>query len=346
MRRLSIIARFASGAVLLAGALACVGVGTTGDELITFRAYASGPSDANGGQPCGATGGGTPLTLTALGGYQVTLTSATLQIGAVYLVEGAYNGGSANSECFELGTYCGEVPGGITEVNDGPGLNLLCPDPTEFSVFGNGTADVAGTGQIWLTGGQHTCTASDGGSPLCSASSPDVNALTDATPIVQVTGFVCPPTVTPCTATTNEALSFEATITISEDNRGRPSMPGLPGDNPICLQRIVQLGLVQPLNIHLFQGGNLYVRVDPRGWFDQVDFSLATCPLGVSSFCGPTPVCCGLEQVLPATESAPAVYQIPDTNGSTIGSELFGGVTTGTLPSGVSIYSLEFKASD
>jgi hypothetical protein len=340
-------------ALAAVSALACDSVETTGDDLITFKAYAAGPGDANGGQLCGPNGSGSPLTLVqpaAVGGYQVTITSAKLQIGAVYFDEGAYNGGSQNSSCFELGTYCGEVPGGVPEVNGSPGLDLLCPDPTEFSVIGNGTADVAGTGEVWLTGGQHMCarSAGEGGTgdadtPVCSASSPDINAMMDTTPIVELTGFACPPEVTPCTANAKGALNFEATVTISQVNRGVPaSNPALPGDDPICKQRIVE---EFDLNMPLFPNGTLYVRADPRGWFGEIDFRQnPPCPIGGTPTCGT--VCCGLQEVQAATANAPALYQILDTNASTIGSQLFGGILGGTLPSGSSVYSFEFTKSE
>ena len=151
--------------------LACVRAGQTGDAIVAFDAYAAGPAVANGGQLCGQNSP-KPLTFPAAHGFTVTLQQATMTIGAVYLIEGQYNGGSANTSCFENGTYCGEVPGAVGAGQSPLGLNLLCPDPTEFSVRGNGTADLAGVAEVWLTGGLHSCTATSGGSILAGSTAP------------------------------------------------------------------------------------------------------------------------------------------------------------------------------
>jgi hypothetical protein len=352
MRRRWALRSAVGGAALLLLVAACDSADTTGDELFTFRAYAAGPVDANGGQPCATPDGGapvssTPLTTTSLDGYQVTLTSAAIQIGAVYLNE-AYNN-SQNMSCIDNGTYCGEVPGGVPMVNFGPGINLLCPNPVEFSVFGNGTADVAGTGEIWLTGGQYTCTATaadgggaEAGTSICSPSSVTINSLTDTTPVVEIAGFACPPGVTPCSPKAKGALNFEATVTISQNNRGASTNPALPGDDPICMQRIIK---EYPLNLPLFPGGSLYVRADPRGWFGQISFGAnPPCPLGATPTCGA--FCCGMQEIQGPIGDAPAIYQFPDDNASTIGGELFGGIVGGTLPSGASVYSFAFTQSD
>jgi hypothetical protein len=369
--------------VLVAGGVACDSVETTGGQLITFKAYAAGPVDANGGQLCGPSGTGAPLTTVSgdVPPWQVTIETARLQIGAVYLIEGVYNGGSDNTMCVVSdGVYNGQVPGGITETATGePGLNLLCPDPTEFSVFGNGTSGLAGTAQIWLMGGQHTCMAGvDGGPQVCSPAIVDeYNQPTDNTAIVEVSGFACPPGVAPCASKSKGAMNFQTTVTISEANRGLPAMPALPGDYPICLRRIIQLA---PINVQLFQGGTLYVRADPRGWFGQVEFGAnppcTTQPTGPgtgdagageggmpdagvheagmggssdsgsASDTGCNAVCQGLQEVMPATGDTPAIYAIPDTDQSQIGNLFFGGIRGGTTPSGASVYSVDFTTSD
>jgi hypothetical protein len=360
--------------VLVAGVVACDAVETTGGELITFNAYAAGPADINGGQPCGVGDAGellngAPVTQTAsvydsftnkTYNYQVTLTSALFQIGAVYLIEGLYNNGSANSMCIvPSDIYIGQVPGGtpMMSVNGPPGINLLCPNPTEFTVVGNGTSGTAGTGQIWLTGGQHSCITEpeggtiEAGTTVCSATSPDINDMTDATPIVELAGYVCPPGVSPgdspqsgpdCTANTKGALNFTGSVTINEMNRMLTSMPGDPGDNPICIQRIID---ILSLDLPLYQGGNLYVRTDPRGWFGGVDFfHNPPCPMAGPSTCGEQ--CCGLQEIVQAIGDSPAIYQIPDTNASVIGQQLYNGIFAGSLPSGASIYSLTFTGGN
>jgi hypothetical protein len=374
--RLIVRSSVCGAVVLVVGVVACDAVETTGGDLITFDAYAAGPADINGGQPClvgdaGELVTGAPVAQTAsvydpttrqTYNYQVTLTSALFQIGAVYLIQGLYNNNSSNSMCIvPSDIYIGQVPGGIPmmSVYGPPGINLLCPNPTEFSIVGNGTSGTAGTAQIWLTGGQHSCIIEpeggtiEAGTTVCNASSPDINAMMDPTPIVQLTGYVCPPGVSPghsvqsgpsCSANSKGALNFTGAVTIQEANRGLSSMPADPGNNPICIQRIVD---ILSLDLPLYQGGNLYVRTDPRGWFGGVDFlNNAPCPIGAASgtVCGG--YCCGLQQVSEAMGEMPAMYQIPDAAASVIGNQLYNGIVGGTLPSGASIYSLTFTGGE
>ncbi len=343
------LARYAPALTAAAVLVACVTTGETGDSLVTFDAYASGPTLANGGQLCGKSAPA-PFTFSAPNGFTVTLTSASMTIGALYLVEGQYNGGSANSECIVNGVYSGQVPGAVGSGLSPLGLDVLCPDPTEFSVHGNGTADLSGVGQVWLTGGLHTCYDAEGGAE-CPAAGPDINATIDQTPIVQMQGVA-----------TNGAVTypFQATVTIQQANRGLTSMPGLPGDNPICSRRIVT---VTPIRVTPKQGGDLYLTVDPRGWFSAVDFTTPPCPLAAtgsgggdggtmtdgglgeeagSEAGGPAvnAVCNGLQQISGGGE--PALYEFPDTDSSTIGNQLYTGIVSGTVPSGASLFSFRF----
>jgi hypothetical protein len=296
MKRLLLGHLFALASVALASTVSCVGGGTTGDQLIRFTPYASGPPDAR-----------TPLLVEhAPNGFSVSLTSVSMRIGAVYLIEGAYNPGSQSTSCIEPGIYCAQVPGGVQ-------VNLLDPAPQEFSVFGNGTADLGQIGEIWLTGGTTT--------------SPDINAQIDPTPIVTLTGEA---TRGP------ESFSFQATVTISTNRVLPVNDPALPGLNPICKQRIIEFS---PIHVQLFQGGAMHVRVDPRGWFNEVDFSAPTC--GVDGPAGGG-ACNGLQLVTAARGTKPALYEIPDTNASAIGQALFTGIQTGVLPSGESAYSIDY----
>jgi hypothetical protein len=287
---------FAVTLAALALTWSCASVETTGDSLVRFTPYASGPTDATN-----------PLVVeNAMNGFQVSLTSVSMRIGAVYLIEGAYNPGSQNTSCIEPGIYCGQVPGGVQ-------VNLLDPEPQEFSVYGNGTADLGQIGEIWLTGG--------------TTMSPDINAETDTTPIVTMTGVATNGT---------ESYAFQSTVTIGTNRQVPVTNPALPGLNPICKQRILQFS---PIHVQLFQGGAMYVRVDPRGWFDEVDFSTPTCGTAGPANGG---VCDGLQLVTPAGGGKPALYEIPDTNASAIGQALFTGIQTGVLPSGASAYSIAF----
>jgi hypothetical protein len=296
MKRLLVSASLS--AVLAAAGLtsSCDAVETTGDSLVRFTPYAAGPTDVT-----------TPLLVDGVpNGFQVSLTSVSMRIGAVYLIEGAYNPGSQNTSCIEPGVYAAQVPGGVQ-------VNLLDPSPQEFSVYGNGTADLGQIGEIWLTGG--------------TTSSPDINAEIDPTPVLTMTGTASRP---------GESYAFQSTVTIST-NRAQPvTDPALPGLNPICKQRIIQFS---PIHVQLFQGGSMYVRVDPRGWFHEVDFTTPTC--GVD---GPTGggTCDGLQCVTVGSDGSCQLYEIPDTDDSAIGQALFTGIQTGVLASGASAYSIDF----
>ncbi|HEY3821028.1 MAG TPA: hypothetical protein VGL81_27880 [Polyangiaceae bacterium] len=117
---------------LLAG-LAAVGLscnGTTGDNLLTFSAYASGAAGAS--QPFEA------------GKFTIQLTAAKLHIGAVYFDEAPPGTGFDGPVCLASGIYAAQVPGPVD-------VDLLSTTPQEFAVYGNGTADTALSWQLWLT---------------------------------------------------------------------------------------------------------------------------------------------------------------------------------------------------
>jgi hypothetical protein len=129
-------------------------VGTTGGELVSFRAAAAGPADARNGEP---------LQFTTDGGWQVVLTKATLHIGALYLDQSIPVSGSQGTNCILPGTY-------VAQVTSGRDVDLLSPDPQIFPSEGEGTTfPPALVGQVWLTGG-------------------DINASVDATSILALVG--------------------------------------------------------------------------------------------------------------------------------------------------------------
>jgi hypothetical protein len=106
--------------------------GTTGDELITFPAYAAG-----------ARGAGQPFSVN---GYTIQLTMAQMYIGAVYVDEAPLSTGAESPICTNPGVYAAQVPGGVE-------VNLLSTAPQPFSVQGNGTADVGQSWELWLVDG-------------------------------------------------------------------------------------------------------------------------------------------------------------------------------------------------
>ncbi len=117
----------------LAVALGAVGLacnGTTGDDLLTFSAYASGVAGAS--QPFQA------------GNFTIQLTAAKMHIGAVYFDEAPPGTGFDGPVCTASGIYAAQVPGPVD-------VDLLSTAPQEFAVYGNGTADTALSWQLWLT---------------------------------------------------------------------------------------------------------------------------------------------------------------------------------------------------
>jgi hypothetical protein len=106
--------------------------GTTGNQLITFGAYAAG-----------APGASQPFTA---GGYTIRLTTAKMRIGAVYVDESPQSTGAQGPVCITPDVFAAQVPGGIE-------VDLLNDQPQIFSVYGQGTLDTGLSWQLWLTDG-------------------------------------------------------------------------------------------------------------------------------------------------------------------------------------------------
>ena len=252
--------------------------GTTGDQLITFPAFARGAPGASD-------------TFTA-NGWQIRLTYARMYIGALYVNESPPGSTFDQPVCVSTGVYAAQVPGGVA-------VNLLSTAPQPFTVEGNGSADLGLSWELWLTTG-------------------DVNAADNTGPglpnIVDLQGTATRPS-------DGAPFAWAATVTINASNRGLPvNDPGQPGLNPICKQRIVQIG---GIDLQLFAGGQLVVTVDPRQWFNvPIDFS--TLPSVASD-------ACELDQ---NSNYGSAAYCIPDTSngsglGATQGATLFNQIHSG-----------------
>ena len=199
--------------------------GTTGGARVSFEAAAAGPSFATGG----------PLSFPSGSGYQVILTRATLHLGAIYLNQTVPTSGSQETSCILPGTYVAQV---LSQVD----VDVLSPKLQRFPRSGQGVAQEAKAGELWLSSG-------------------DINNLDDRTVIDDAQG----------TATQGgQSYPFEARITIGRNRQIPTRDPAYPGANPICKQRIVS-----PIATELTpqEGGTLLLRIDPRGWFDTVDFA-------------------------------------------------------------------------
>lgn len=167
-------------------------------------------------------------------GYAVRLTRAELHIGAVYLNLGSPTSVAADTSCILPGTYVAEVFGPVD-------IDLLAGEAVIFPELGKATSEGAKTAEMWLNGGA-------------------IDAEDDRTPIVSVAGVFEEDGI---------ELPFEAEVTIGKNRLDPPSDPAAPGSHPICKERIIT-----PIAVDFqpSEGGELAVRVDPRGWFENVDF--------------------------------------------------------------------------
>ncbi len=233
----------AAAVILLLGVGSSSCNGTTGYELVSFYAAAGGAPDAVSGQP---------YTFTS-GSAQVTLTQATLHVGALYLTQAVPQAGGGPSPCTPSGTEQGVFVG---EVRGGGDVDLLDPAAQSLSATGDGSTVPAATGQVWLMHG-------------------DVNATADSRPLLALEGSF---------TAAGQSHTFSGAITIDASRQPNTGNAALPGEHPICQLRIVS-GI--PVELTLAQSGTLVLRVDPRALFNDVSIAgLPDCPSG-----GPTERC-------------------------------------------------------
>jgi|CZKU01.1.fsa_nt_gi hypothetical protein len=180
---------------------------------------------------------GEPLRFTTDRGWTVVLSTATLHVGALYLDQSMPVSGSQGTNCVLPGTYVGQVTAGLD-------VNLLSPAPQPFPGQGSGTTEPpALVGQVWLTGGDVDVAATP---------SPPTTILTIAG-----------------TASTGDiVMPFEGKLTIGANRQASGSAAA--GADPICRQRIVS---PIPTSVVVGSTGGLLLRVDPRLFFVNVDFS-------------------------------------------------------------------------
>ena len=105
--------------------------------MVDFDAAAAGPADA---QTRSA------LEFDNSTGWHVSLTTARLHVGAVYLEETLPVSGSGATNCYLPGTY-------VAQITDGLDVDLLSSTPQNFPTRGHGTTLFALAAQVWLTDG-------------------------------------------------------------------------------------------------------------------------------------------------------------------------------------------------
>lgn len=187
---------------------------------------------------------GQPLSFTS-GSWDVQLSQATLHVGAVYLDQSKPDSGGQATGCYLTGTYLAQETSSLD-------VDLLNPALQTFPASALGiTEPPALVGQVWLTGG-------------------DVNAASDPTPILVIAG----------TAAQN-GTTFPFTGTITIDSNRRPTGVGIGGGDPICKQRIVT---PIPAALTIQPTGGLSLRIDPRLFFVNVDFSLLPADAGTGGY--------------------------------------------------------------
>lgn len=215
--------------VLSGAAIGGACVGQTGGNTVDFPVAAAGPQEAVAGQP---------LVCAGDGAWAVSLTGATLHIGAVYLDQSQPVSGGQATGCILPGTYLAEETSAID-------LDLLSPELQRFPALAHGITDPpAQVGQVWLTHG-------------------DVNTISDRLPMLSVTGSA---------SEAGRVLPFTATVSIGSNRQGQNQGSGaLAGSDPICKERIVT---PIPAPVTIAAPGGLILRVDPCRLFTNVDFGL------------------------------------------------------------------------
>jgi hypothetical protein len=176
-----------------------------------------------------------PLAFRSSLGYRVELTEARLFVGGIYLNRSRATSVAADTSCTLAGTYVAEILGGRE-------IDLLSADPQPFPNLGYTTTEHALTGEVWLTQG-------------------DVNRTSSPTVVLRVAGIA---------ERDGRHFPFDAKLSIGDNRVVPPTDAALPGQHPICKQRIVS-----PIAVDLRPGAgrDLLLRIDPRAMFGNVDFA-------------------------------------------------------------------------
>jgi hypothetical protein len=168
-------------------------------------------------------------------GYRVSLSEARIFVGGVYLNRSRPTSVASDTSCSLPGIYVAQVLGGRE-------VDLLSAEPQAFPGTGFATSEPSSTGEVWLADG-------------------DVNGAASSTVVLRVSGSA---------ERHGVSYPFQGKLTIGQNRALTPSDDALPGQNPICKQRIVS-----PIAVDLLAkpGQALLLRVDPRAMFGNVDFA-------------------------------------------------------------------------
>jgi hypothetical protein len=203
---------------------------------------------ASAAGPRDATGSSSSFTNSL--GYTVDLDEARLFVGGVYLNRSRPTSVASDTSCTLPGIY-------VAEVLSGREVDLLSPETQAFREPGFATTERALTGEIWLAQG-------------------DVNEPSSSTVVLRVAGTA---------SRTGSTFPFEGQLSIGRNRVVPATDPALPGQHPICKQRIVS-----PIPVSLLpaRGGSLLLRIDPRPMFGNVDFETLESSAGVYRFADET----------------------------------------------------------
>jgi hypothetical protein len=175
------------------------------------------------------------LEFTNSQGYDVRLDEARLFVGGLYLNRSRPASVSSDTSCTLAGIYVAQVLGGRE-------LDLLSAAPQAFPTSGFTTSEPALSGEVWLSRG-------------------DVHQEASSTAVLRVRGRA---------EGRGQRYPFEGTLTIGRNRVVPPTDAALPGQNPICKQRIVS---PIPVDLAASAGQGLLLSIDVRGMFANVDFA-------------------------------------------------------------------------
>ena len=179
-------------------------------------------------------------------GYRIELEICRIFVGGMYLNRARPTSVASDTSCTLPGIY-------VTQVLSGREVDLLSPIPQLFPEPAFTTSERALTGEVWLTDG-------------------DVDDVTSSRSVLRVVGVA---------ERDGQIYPFKGQLSIGKNRLIAATDPALPGQHPICKQRIVS-----PIAVDLRArpGRSLLLRVDPRAMFANVDFSTLTASDGVYQF--------------------------------------------------------------